>query len=496
MTALRRPLQIRALQTGVPITVLWAVLAVAAGLLVVRLPLLTSAALAAGVLVLAAAFWEPALGLGLALALGTARAYLAAARPGWPSDLGQIFLAVALAGWLARAVVRRKLVISGGRVLLPLALYLGAGWLSLLAASSLEEAVKEVIKWAEIAAIVVLVMAEARRGRAGWIVAAVVLAGAVQAAIGIWQYQFRGTGPIHFLILGNHYRAYGTFEQPNPYAGFLGLVWPVAAGLNWASLAGAWPYRRQPGVWLKAGLYGLAAALMLVGVYVSFSRGAWLGAGAAALALVIAQPRRWWVGVSLVVTTIGLGWALTRAGLLPASITARLADVADFTTVTDVRGVNITGENFAIVERLAHWQAADAMARAHPWLGVGIGNYGTAYPKFSLLNWPLALGHAHMIYLNVLAENGLVGLAAYLILWGSVFALTIQAIRRSTGLNRGLALGLLGAWTHLSVHQLVDNLYVNNIPLTVGALLGLLAILAQPAEPVRAQGAQLEIESR
>jgi hypothetical protein len=57
-------------------------------------------------------------------------------------------------------------------------------------------------------------------------------------------------------------------------------------------------------------------------------------------------------------------------------------------------------------------------------------------------------------------------------------------------------LGLLGAWTHLSVHQLVDNLYVNNIPLTVGALLGLLAILAQPAEPVRAQGAQLEIESR
>jgi O-antigen ligase len=155
--------------------------------------------------------------------------------------------------------------------------------------------------------------------------------------------------------------------------------------------------------------------------------------------------------------------------------------VADFTTVTDVRGVNITSENFAIVERLAHWQAAEAMADAYPWLGVGIGNYGVAYPKFGLLNWPLALGHAHMIYLNVLAENGVIGLAGYLILWVSVFALTIRVIRRSTGLNRGLALGLLGAWTHLSAHQIVDNLYVNNIPLTIGALLGLLAVLAQPA---------------
>ena len=57
---------------------------------------------------------------------------------------------------------------------------------------------------------------EARRGRAAVIAGAVLLAGVAQAAIGIWQYQFRGSGPEHFAILGTHYRAYGTFEQPNP----------------------------------------------------------------------------------------------------------------------------------------------------------------------------------------------------------------------------------------------------------------------------------------
>ena len=44
--------------------------------------------------------------------------------------------------------------------------------------------------------------------------------------------------------------------------------------------------------------------------------------------------------------------------------------------------VPISDENFAIVERLAHWQAAYYMANAHPWIGVGLGNYETVYPAY------------------------------------------------------------------------------------------------------------------
>ena len=38
-------------------------------------------------------------------------------------------------------------------------------------------------------------------------------------------------------------------------------------------------------------------------------------------------------------------------------------------------------------------------------------------------------------------------------------------------------IGLLGAWTHLSVHQLVDKLYVANLHLYIGALLGVLSVM-------------------
>jgi hypothetical protein len=54
---------------------------------------------------------------------------------------------------------------------------------------------------------------------------------------------------------------------------------------------------------------------------------------------------------------------------------------------------------------------------------------------------------------------------------------TLRVIARTSGLERGLALGLLGSWAHLSAHQLVDNLYVNNIHFTLAALLALLVWL-------------------
>jgi len=144
--------------------------------------------------------------------------------------------------------------------------------------------------------------------------------------------------------------------------------------------------------------------------------------------------------------------------------------------------VGINNANYAVVERLAHWQSAVEMWRAHFWTGVGLGGYGPAYPEFALINWPLALGHAHNIYLNMLAETGLLGLTVYLFLWGWIFGQTWRATRRASGMARGVAVGLLGAWTQLAVHQFFDNLYVNNVHLLVGLLLGLLVVVREYSE--------------
>jgi O-antigen ligase len=476
--------------------------ALAAGLMIAVLPLPWGGVGLAGLVVVGLALWEPAIAVGAALTLGPTRAYLAAAGYYGPQfDFGQVFFGLALAGWLARGALRRELALPRLGLYLPLAAWIAVGLLSLFGAAEWRDGLNESLKWVEVAGLMAITLDAAQRGRINWILAAVLLAGALQAGLGWWQYALRGTGPESFRLPDGHYRAYGTFEQPNPFGGFLGLIWPVAAGLGLGYLETAftrWRARARrasatslgppkPGLGFGISDFGLnllpslalaaVTALLLVGLYVSFSRGAWLGAAAAGLVLAALWPRRLSLGLGIVAAGLAAGFLLVSAGLAPASITGRLENVLDFVSVADVRGLNINDANFALVERLAHWQAAQAMAEAHPWLGVGLGNYVAAYPQYAFLNWPFHLGHAHNIYLHTLAETGVLGLAAYGAFWAGAIILTLRTIRRATGWQRGLALGLLGVWVHLLAHQIVDNLHVNNNDLLLGTYLGILYAL-------------------
>lgn len=471
-------------------------LGLAGGFLLAWLPLEYGLIALAGIGLMALSLREPALGLGLALLLGPTRAYLAATgRAGLLWDFGQIFFALALAGWLARGLLRRELSAPRSFIFVPLGVWIFVAALSLYNAADWREGLNELIKWLEVVLVIVIVHSEAQRGRLPWIVGALLLAGAAQAALGIYQYRFRGEGPESFLLSGDFYRAYGTFEQPNPFGGYLGLVWPLAAGLALGALSRSLAHLNlnlqspipslrslraspQPArYFLLSTFFFLLTLLLLAGLYVSFSRGAWLGAAAAALLMAAFWPRRLSAGLGLVSAALAGGWLLLEAGLVPAGIAARLANVADFVNVSDVRGVNINDANFALVERLAHWQAAQNMIAAHPWLGIGLGNYAGAYPRYALANWPFHLGHAHNIYLHTWAETGLVGLAAYVAIWATVIILTLSALRRSSALRRGLLLGLLGVWVHLLTHQIVDNLHVNNTDLLLATQIGVLHVI-------------------
>ncbi len=452
--------------------------ALALGVAAVALPPLAFALILAGAIVLVGTGIEPLFGLGVTLLVAPFGALERIALPRLlPVDIGHVLLGLTLAAWFARRNLSRRLKagaeVEGRPDLRPvdvaLLAFLGVGAFSLAGALSLQYGLEELLKWLELGAVMWLVREEARvPRRRNAIIALVLLAGLVQAGIGIWQFAFRHTGPEEFLILGRFYRAYGSFEQPNPFAGFMGLLLPVALGL---ALAGG---KR----WGRAILFLLAAAALGVALIMSWSRGAWLGSLAALATMVVFAPRRRLVGLVLLFAAIALGAIAWGAGLLPESLVARLSGFSEYTQVYDVRGVGITEANFAVLDRLAHWGAAVDMLRDHPWLGVGLGNYEPVYPAYARLNWPNALGHAHNIYLNFAAETGLIGLAAYLVFWALVIALTLRNLGRAQGLGRGLVLGLLGAWVHLSVHNLVDNLYVNGVYLHIGALLGLLTAIA------------------
>jgi O-antigen ligase len=389
-----------------------------------------------------------------------------------------------LAVWLARGLARRELRIPRPPLLLPLLTFVGAALLSLWDAVELPVyGVPELIKWGQIVLLFLFVSDQLTRQRVGWLVGILLATGLFQALVGMWQFGLRGEGPEHFAILGDRfYRAYGTFEQPNPYAGYLGLMLPLALGVVWWGGTRVWNSRGDRN--LRALLprlliYSAPAAAMLIALGMSWSRGGWLGFGAAVSVMAITLPRKARWGLLVVAALVLGGLGLYATNLAPAPITSRLSDFAQYVQFGDVRGVGISDANYAVIERLAHWQSALGMIRHDLWTGVGFGCYEPAYRDFALINWPIALGHAHNYYLNIAAETGLIGLAAYLLLWGGVFWRTWQATRRTDGLPRGLAIGLLGTWTHLSAHNFLDNLYVNNVHLHIGVLLGLVAFIIQ-----------------
>ena len=157
-----------------------------------------------------------------------------------------------------------------------------------------------------------------------------------------------------------------------------------------------------------------------------------------------ALPRRMWLGVGGVAIALAVLLSANTIGLLPNAIRSRLTDFTQQAQVFDVRGEGITDANYAVLERLAHWQAAGEMIRYHPWTGVGFSNYETVYPQYALWNWPIALGHAHNIYLNVAAELGMPGLLAYLFLWGAIFWQTCARIAASFRMGAGIGIGVDG----------------------------------------------------
>lgn len=448
-------------------------LAVVVGIAVAYLPLPLAGALVAGAIVMIASLIRPQFGVLLvvvAVPFGAVR-QIAVGSVG--VGLTEVMVVLVLACWFARRVAY-----SPERLLLPpltypLAALMAAILLSTLGATSLEHSLVEIIKWAEILAFYVLVYNEFDEQWARALMVTMLVTGAVAALQGVYQFLFQ-VGPEGFILFGRFMRSHGTFGQPNPYAGYLGLVMP----LGLAMLADGLARGSKRLAWGWALLGGAAAVLMLCAILMSWSRGAWLGAAAGSVAVALGalyrggRARAWFVAA--IALLVG---GLLAMGLVPVPslIGQRISDFVPYLSLTDVRGVEITDANFAVLERVAHWQAAWGMWTRHPWLGVGIGNYEVAYAQFRQPLWTEALGHAHNYYLNMAAETGIVGLLAFAVLLCWAILSVWRTIRRSAGWQLGASLGALGMLVHLGVHSVFDNLFVHGIYLQVALALGLVA---------------------
>ncbi len=359
--------------------------------------------------------------------------------------------------------------------------------ISMTVSFSLTDSVKEIVKWTEALVILMLGTKYLRTRRQIWtIVVIMCLAGISQALLGYAQ-AFLNLGPASF-VRDASLRVYGTFGQPNPYAGYINMTLALAIALM--LLGHNWAIR----------IFSACTVIPLAGVeYYSQSKGGWMAIGAAVIfILAVGFPRvRRLLHTAFIVVLCILGAYL--AGKIPSQL---IDPILTKIGVINISFTNPSPDNYANSERVAHWVAGINMFVDHPLLGVGIGNYQYAYPVYHPGIFVLPLGHAHNYYINMAAEAGLLGLTAFILFLLATFVVGGHAYRaiskhyqqfkaqrfKSEGImtmiesynamrrfgmlknDRALAIGLLAVLLSVCVHNLVDNLYVH-------AITGLFALL-------------------
>ena len=403
---------------------------------------------------------HPSIGLALLLLSVPLRSLMEVDLAGITVGLTEAVLPIAVF-WLV--VFRRPGPFVIPKPAMLLVMFVGLAVLTAFWALRLPPAFKEFAKWIEVIVALLATFDLARNPRdlrpvltiGGAAMTAEAVVGLAQTALGV--------GPQSFLI-GRIIRAYGTFEQPNPFAGYLGLHLPFA--LAFALRGQRWWRWTALLLWIAG-----AGAVAL-----SLSRGAWIAVAAGSVIVIWYSGGRKLIDRKLLVAAVIVPVLILAFGHFsfeldgwipePARLAGEgLASPADITE-------GITEGNFAIVQRLAFWTAAGRMFASNPIGGVGLGNYETRYQDFNLGRWEDSLGHAHNFYLNMAAETGIVGLAAFLVF----LAVLLVAARRAAGsapVLRTVAIASLGSIGAFVVHNMVDSVFVGGMGVVLGAAAGL-----------------------
>lgn len=271
-------------------------------------------------------------------------------------------------------------------------------------------------------------------------------------------------------------RSLGIFSQPNEFGSFSDLIFIIA-------LSQAVHCRR----WWSRSLLGTSCVAAAAALFLSLSRGAFIGAALGLVFLMALDPRvRRFLHVVLPV-------AIPLAALvIPTASTSSTLGVLRARVATIASSAAGPQD-----ERPAIWREALRQFDQSPIVGVGPGDYPYAAltepnPEFTVLPdvasptpelFARGPYHAHNLFLTTAAETGLIGLLALLGLATSLSLSTLVRIRaRMNAATHFVSSGLLAALATVAGQGLVDDVYRNALLLMLVWLVIGLLIAANAAD--------------
>ena len=349
------------------------------------------------------------------------------------------------AAWLLRSLARSEPLRLPG-VLLPVALLGAIVALSLIVSPDPAAGMLDFLRFAlYIVFFFLVVQLTTTREQVERILRTFVISAAAASLWALYQ----------FVVLGES-RAGGPIADPNDFAYVMACVLPFSAHLLVTERSRRW-------------LWAMCFLILCAAVLATLSRGALVGL--AALAVWATVTRRVALGGVLLGAAALLGVVAVAFAVWAPQLQDRLAGTGK---VADAN----------VASRQALWDGALRMTADRPLLGVGPGRFGVEAPAY-VRNSPLDIENpvVHNSYLQMLAETGVLGLAAFLAFLASAWRLLAGARARAVSKDDADDRRLATAMQASMVVALASGFFLSAQLTTPFWLLGALATVigAQPA---------------
>jgi len=253
-----------------------------------------------------------------------------------------------------------------------------------------------------------------------------------------------------------HWVMWPLFKDHTIYGAIVALVLPIVIALYFSE-------KHNP---LTQAILITLILIVLVGLYYSYTRAAWLSVICAAIVCLIVYYRvnfKILAGIGVVaLTVVFFKWDQIQMELgrnkyehTTESFDERLQSATNVTT------------DASNLERINRWSCAIAMFEQRPIFGYGPGTYAFEYAPFqepenlTIISTNFGdMGNAHSEYLAALSEMGVMGLVSFIGIVVAIFFSMITLYNKlplSETKNRVLVMGMIAATTTYFVHAFLNN---------------------------------------
>ena len=383
----------------------------------------------------------------------------------------QIFALIALVAWILIFLAKKKNFDAKNPILIPISFFVAISSLSIIKAVNFQRAILVFLFSAFVIAIALMIPnLVKRKEHLDKIIKIILISCFVVSCFGIYQFlgDVAGLSP-SLTGLREHYtsevfgfpRVQSTCLEPLYFANY--LLIPISLCL--ALLSG----KKEGSRFSIRPLYlVLILGLASVNLILTLSRGGYLGFVTVIFLSLIVFFRSFFTWRKVLIFIL-----IILVAFISVYYFLKLAGRKEALETFLRQATNIT-QGPAVVERTSAYEEAWKLFKEHPWLGIGVGNFGPVYAEHSQIipeeiGWPIVNNE----FLEILAEVGIFEFLSFLAFIVVLIVYSIRAIKLTKdSYLKTILIGLLIAFCGILVqYQTFSTLYILHIWFLIGLMI-------------------------